>query len=176
MSVVNVQEDNNEPAIEPQSVVARDDLVVSGWPQATTDRDIFGQLRSRLEKRQPHMVPPWWVPPPVSIAKSADEAIEKHDVIKPGAVCIYIDGTGIHGHVGAAAVAPALQMEGINTTRMHEREVGNWFNLLLYYGLEAMSLMPMVDDLSMDPEVVRNLCREVKKEICALQCRAFCTM
>ena len=57
-----------------------------------------------------------------------------------------------------------------------EGEVGNWFNLVLYYGLEAMSLMPMVDDLSMDPEVVRNLCREVKKEICALQCRAFCTM
>ena len=90
MSVVNVQEDNNEPAIEPQSVVARDDLVVSGWPQATTDRDIFGQLRSRLEKRQPHVVPPWWVPPHVSIAKSADEAIEKHDVIKPGAVCVLV--------------------------------------------------------------------------------------
>ena len=118
MSVVNVQEDNNEPAIEPQSVVARDDLVVSGWPQATTDRDIFGQPRSRLEKRQPHVVPPWWVPPHVSIAKSVDEAIEKHDVIKPGAVCVYTDGSGIHGHVGAAAVAPGLQMECINTTRM----------------------------------------------------------
>ena len=39
-----------------------------------------------------------------------------------------------------------------------------------------MSLMPMVDVLSMDLEVVRDLCREVKKEICALQCRAFCTM
>merc|ERR1712000_714460 len=58
----------------------------------------------------------------------------------------------------------------------HEREVGNWFNLVLYYGLEAMSLMPMVDGLSMDPDVVRDLCREVKKEICALQCRAFCTI
>jgi len=41
-----------------------------------------------------------------------------------------------------------------------EGEVGNWFNLVLYYGLEAMSLMPMARG----------------KEICALQCRAFCTI
>lgn len=39
-----------------------------------------------------------------------------------------------------------------------------------------MSLMAMVDGLSMELELVRNLCREIKKEICALQCRAFCTM
>jgi hypothetical protein len=57
-----------------------------------------------------------------------------------------------------------------------EREVGRWFNLVLCRGLEAMSLMLMVDGLSMNLGVVRDLCREVEKEICALRCHAFCTM
>jgi ribonuclease HI len=73
----------------------------------------------RLEKRIPHIIPPWWTPPTVRIDKSPEDAIKEHDATKPGTLRIYTDGSGISNHVGAAAVMPAPPMDNICTKRMY---------------------------------------------------------
>lgn len=72
----------------------------------------------RLEKRRPHVVPPWWTPPFTRIAESPETAVREHDATEPATLCIYTDGSGINGHVGAAAITTKLQPRGIPTQRM----------------------------------------------------------
>ncbi|PTB55017.1 hypothetical protein M431DRAFT_85012 [Trichoderma harzianum CBS 226.95] len=58
----------------------------------------------------------------------------------------------------------------------HTRETARWFNLALSLGLEAMSMMPMIDKLGMTKEDIQDLCNRVKKEICILRYHAYCTL
>ncbi|OQV10369.1 hypothetical protein CLAIMM_14382 [Cladophialophora immunda] len=59
-----------------------------------------------LEHRQPYIVTPWWKPPSVFIASTPEEAISQHNslCVDTDTTCVYTDGSGINGHVGAAAV------------------------------------------------------------------------
>ncbi|KAM3536871.1 hypothetical protein ARSEF1564_010205 [Beauveria bassiana] len=84
---------------------------------STMLEDKFGVQLNQLEKRQAHVVPPWWTPPFVHIAKTAAEAIKTHDAIRRGTICVYTNGSGINGHVGAAAVALDLQFNSISAKR-----------------------------------------------------------
>lgn len=74
----------------------------------------------RVEKRQPHIVSPWWNPPPIHISDSSEIAVMEHDAMatNPGLLRVYTDGSGIDGLVGAAAIAPGLQIEGISSKRL----------------------------------------------------------
>ncbi len=91
--------------------------------QSTLDRfsklleDKYGIRIDGLEKRQQHVIPPWWSPPFTCIAATSEEAIKQHDSTDPRTLRIYTDGSGIDGHVSAAVVIPFTAIRGINTRR-----------------------------------------------------------
>ena len=70
----------------------------------------FPQYNSpTIETIYPHPKPPWWTPPfKVNICGDKMAAKKRHDeaIHSPGTICIYTDGSGIDGHIGAAAYSP----------------------------------------------------------------------
>ena len=65
--------------------------------------DKQGPSLEAQEKNPPYITPPWWQGPNTYIEETADKAISSR-CEKRTSVNIYIDGSGINGHVGAAAV------------------------------------------------------------------------
>lgn len=53
-----------------------------------------------------------------AINSTLEEAIKQHDATDPGTLRIFTDGSGIDGHVGAAAVAPSLQLSDSHNKRV----------------------------------------------------------
>lgn len=59
------------------------------------------------------------------------------------------------------------------STDPYHREVSRWFNLGFSHGLEAMSLMPLIDQVGMTLKEVKDLCQKVKTESCVLAYHAY---
>jgi ribonuclease HI len=62
---------------------------------------------SSMETIHPYVRPPWWIPNTnIEISSNKKEAKQRHDeaVHDPNTICIYTDGSGIDGQIGAAAV------------------------------------------------------------------------
>ena len=70
-------------------------------------------------------IPPWWNGPAIHTAGSAENARKYHDrqiEHAMNALCIYTDGSGIDGHIGAAVQTASYTVWlELNDTSMHER-------------------------------------------------------
>ncbi|KJK85029.1 hypothetical protein H633G_11139 [Metarhizium anisopliae BRIP 53284] len=109
--------------------MAKGNVNMTGWTRKDRDEHSpLDQLSSilehkydlkldKLEKRKPHVVPPWWIPPFICINESPEEAIEEHDATDPETIRVYTDGSGINGHVGAAAIMPEPHIHGVPNKR-----------------------------------------------------------
>lgn len=56
----------------------------------------------------------------------------------------------------------------------HQKLLGRWFNLAMNQGLMGLSLRPLTKISRWDYEQVADLVKNVKREICDRQIRAFC--
>lgn len=71
-----------------------------------------GQSILNLERIILYVTAPWWISPIFRIAQNKDEGKKQHDnAILPRTsrqLCVYTDGSGINGKIGASAVAPSI--------------------------------------------------------------------
>jgi len=66
---------------------------------------------SSMETMHPYLHPPWWIPnATMDISSNKKEAKQRHDetMQDPDTICIYTDGSGIDGQIGAAAFCPTV--------------------------------------------------------------------
>jgi ribonuclease HI len=71
----------------------------------------FPQYSQKIETITPFPRPPWWEPKHhIAISSDKDTAKKRHEeaIYNPRTLYIYMDGSGIDGHIGAAAYAPQL--------------------------------------------------------------------
>ncbi len=72
-----------------------------------------GLKPEETETSTPFLTPPWWAPPPITIAPSKNLAIDQHNTtvqnsVSQGLLPIYTDGSGINGKIGASAVTSSI--------------------------------------------------------------------
>lgn len=78
-------------------------------------RRLYQRRGPTIEEQEiinPYLAPPWWQGPHTSIAPSSEKAMREHnkELSSPqGNLHIYTDGSGINGHLGAAAVSPKFK-------------------------------------------------------------------
>lgn len=67
-----------------------------------------------IEPQTAFIVEPWWTPPLITIKEDRMRAEQQHNKIisnQAAPLAIYTDGSRIHGKVGAAIVAPAVNLQ-----------------------------------------------------------------
>ncbi|KAJ3453426.1 hypothetical protein MRS44_017673 [Fusarium solani] len=76
-----------------------------------TIRDLKGPNIRQQEQASAYITPPWWRGPRCSIEGNTKAAKQKHleQLSEHTAIHVYTDGSGINGHVGAAAVCTTTQ-------------------------------------------------------------------
>jgi ribonuclease HI len=75
-------------------------------------REKQGPNLQEQERIDPFIKPPWWKGPEIYIEETAEKAQSRHQKLieqEIDAIHIYTDGSGINGHIGAAAVCPTTQ-------------------------------------------------------------------
>jgi hypothetical protein len=72
---------------------------------------MFPNHAAPMEAIKPYPVPPWWMPPfTIKIGTTKATAKSSHDGTShdPNTLLVYTDGSGIDGHIGAAALSPQV--------------------------------------------------------------------
>ncbi|OAA46917.1 Ribosomal RNA methyltransferase RrmJ/FtsJ [Metarhizium rileyi] len=189
--------------IPPGVIIAQFDIEDPCWDRLITDCDIvhmrmlFGSIHHAMWPRIyrnvfDHLLPgsgyvehveidwvPGWegdyIPNPSALKEWSDLYLRASETF------------GRNGRLDSATVRRTMESAGFIDFReeiircyvnpwmpdRHERELASWFNLGLSRGVEAMSLMPMIEGLGLKQEEVHNLCQRVIKEICVLSHHAF---
>ena len=58
----------------------------------------------------------------------------------------------------------------------HPREIARWFNVVVTYGLEALSFMALIDKMGLSYEQAKDLCRRAVKEACQMSSHSYMRM
>jgi ribonuclease HI len=111
-----------------------------------------------IEHRYPYVTTPWWKPPQVTLDRTPEEATTQHGIIcaRKDTTCIYTDGSGIDGHVGAAAVVllePSSKTSPILRKRIHY--MGKDTESIVY-AAELKGISLALQTLQDDTHVLRN--------------------
>lgn len=109
------------PLTKGYGVATSDTKRKSQWRSPLTRLTIEHQhhyrLQPTLEEIRPYVVPPWWRPVSIAIAKDTEAGQTHHDRTLRGhgnkTLVFYTDGSGFKGGVGASAYQPIQKTSGV---------------------------------------------------------------